>query len=102
MAFDPIPILFVILFLSFVIGWILLFNRRVEPWLRERIGRKLGVRINRRIRFRSSGWEAVGATRPSTGCLVTFWEVVIEFGLGVGPIFLALLVMGLALFAIYD
>jgi len=101
MKFDLIPLIIVIAYLAFVVIWITQFNKRIEPWLRERIGNMLHVKIVRRQHFRTISWEAAGDAPRGVGCLISFWEFVVTFVVGAGTVFLALLVMGLVMFAIY-
>ena len=101
MQLDLIPIVAVAVYLAFVVIWITQFNKRIEPWLRERIGKRLHVKIVRRQHFRTVSWEAAGGASRETGCLISFWEFVVTFVVGAGMVFFALLVMGLIMFAIY-
>lgn len=101
MQFDLIPIIAVVLYLAFVIVWMMQFNKRIEPWMRDRIGKRLGVKIVRRQSGRNVSWAAVGDAPRGKGCLIFFWEFVVTFVIGAGTVFFALLVMGLIMFAIY-
>lgn len=100
----PSPLLsyvFVAAYLLFAVFWVRRFSQRVEPAMRERIGRMLGRRINRRGTGRSSGWYWAGEGPRRSGCLLLFWEFVVNFGCAAGPLFGALLIMGLLMFALY-
>ncbi|MEO8607364.1 MAG: hypothetical protein ABI690_05760 [Chloroflexota bacterium] len=101
MKFDLVPIIVVAGYLAFVVVWITQFNKRIEPWLRARIGWMLHVEIVRRQHFRNISWEAAGDAPRGTGCLISLWEFVVTFVVGAGMVFFALLVMGLIMFAIY-
>jgi hypothetical protein len=103
MSVDLLPIVLVALYFLSVFGWIRLFYRRLEPRIRARIGRILGVEIVWRIEgFRRGGWSAMGGSSTGTGCLIAFWEMVVVYAMGALPIFFLLLVLGLFMFAIYD
>jgi hypothetical protein len=102
MQFDPIPIIVAFGYLAFAVVWMNLFNKRLEPWMRARIGKMLGVKIVYGGGFRRTSWKAVGEAAPGTGCLITFWEIVVTFIIGGGMVFLGLLVTGLILFSIYE
>ncbi len=97
-----IPLILVVLYLIFAVVWVMQFRQRMEPALRQRIGRMLGVTIVWQQQGRNQGWVIRGTSGRGKGCILLFWEVVVNWGLGVLPLFVALLVMGLLMFAIFE
>jgi hypothetical protein len=101
-AENLIAFVFVALYLAFAVVWVMQFQRRIEPALRARIGQMLGFRIIDAFKGRGKSWQAAGDAPRNMGCLLLFWELVVKFGVGVLPLFAALLVMGLVMFALFD
>ena len=93
MNLDNSPILsllFVAAFFAFAFVWIMFVTRRLRPWMRQKLGEYLGVKITERIRFRSMSWEIQGKHTRQQGCVVSIVQAFGEFGCLVLPIFGAL------------
>jgi hypothetical protein len=101
-AENLIALVFVALYLAFAVVWVMQFQRRIEPALRARIGQMLGFRIVDAFSGRSKSWRAAGDAPRNTGCTLLFWELMVKYGVGVLPLFLGLLLMGLVMFALFD
>jgi hypothetical protein len=62
----------------------------------------LGFRIRNNASFSNRGWSPAPDAPRGSGCVVLFWEFVVGFGCGAGPIFLALTLLVLFLMAISE
>jgi hypothetical protein len=73
---DAYPVLQVglgLLYLVVQVGWIFFFYRRVDPWLRERIGSRFGVTL--RIGGRGM-WTVAEKGQGMRGCLIEVLQIV--------------------------
>jgi hypothetical protein len=100
MKLDVLPaLLLTILFLAFVLVWVPQYHKRLEPWMRDRIGRMLGFRIRNNVSFYNRGWTPAPDAPRGSGCVVLFWEFGVVLGCAAAPIFLALTLLVLILMA---
>lgn len=73
---DTYPVLQVglgLLYLALQVGWVWFFYRRIDPWLRERIGNHFGVTL--RIGGRGM-WTVAEKGQGTRGCLLEVLQIV--------------------------
>jgi hypothetical protein len=103
MSFDPqiiIELLSVVAFFAFVILWSKRAHPRLRVWIREKPGQIWDVTINERIQYRNLTWEISGPHTRGQSILANIVLFITDFGCLAGPIFGALLLMGLLMFAL--
>src|SRR5690349_16228973 len=94
-----IGVILVFVYFGFMIFWIPFASRRLEPKVREYIGRKLGITLVRGTGMgRGLNWRVEGKKQSNRGCQITMWEGITVLGIFVVPIFLALGILGAILF----
>lgn len=94
-----IGIILVFAYFGFIIFWLPFANRRVEPSIRERVGRRLGIKIVRGPGVgKGLNWRVEGQKQANRGCQIAIWEGVTVIGIFVMPVFLALAILGVVLF----
>ncbi|MBZ0304265.1 MAG: hypothetical protein K8J31_31305 [Anaerolineae bacterium] len=89
----------VIAFVWFVFYWANLFSRRIEPLLRGFVSQRLGIEIIRWERGPRYHWITPDP-RPRSQALVFVWGAALFLGLGLVPMGVALVGIGLILNAI--
>ncbi len=93
-----IGVILVFAYFGFMIWWLPFANRRLEPAIRERIGKRMGIRIVRGDGFRKGlNWQVSGKEQTGRGCQLMLWEGFTVVALYILPIFLALALLGGAL-----
>jgi len=95
-----LPAALVVLYAIFYAAWVLFFNRRLNAWIRGKIGAFFGFTVVERMRLRTTAWEIKGPHTWEQGCLVRILEFVTTFGCLGLPIFLGMAAVVLALFAL--
>jgi len=94
-----IGVILVFAYFGFIIFWLPFATRRVEPSLRERIGRRLGVNIVRGSGVRNGlNWQVEGQKDAGRGCQITLWESLTVLAIYILPVILALALLGVVLF----
>lgn len=89
----------VIAFVGFVFYWAGLFSKRLEPWLRRWVSQRLGIDITRWERGPRYYWVTPDE-RPRSRALVFFWCAALFLGLGLFPMVIVLVGVGLILNAV--
>jgi hypothetical protein len=96
-----IGVILVFAYFGFMIFWLPFASRRLEPKLRDAIGRRLGIRIVRGTGVKGGlNWQVEGKKQANKGCQLVMWEGIAVLILFIAPIFLALSVLGVLLFAL--
>ena len=65
--FPVVAFIIAILYLYVMVRWVIYFFNRVDPALRERIGKRFGVTIGKNFR---NSWEVVEPNQGARGCLI--------------------------------
>ena len=72
-SFPILQVGLVLVFLVIQVRWLFLLFRRVDPWLRQRIGEYFGVTI----RYEGKGmWKVVEPGRGCRGVLIEMLQIV--------------------------
>lgn len=95
-----LPLILVALYFAFAFFWMTRGYPRLEERTIQGLSKWLGVRIVRRVRFRSIDWVITEKDKPmrSQGCFVLIVQMIFTMGCIGGPIFFALFVMVSILF----
>jgi hypothetical protein len=94
-----IGVILVFAYFGFIIFWLPYANRRVEPSVRERIGRRLGLKLVRGTGINKGlNWQIEGKKQANRGCQIAMWEGMAVIGIFVIPVILALGILGAVLY----
>jgi hypothetical protein len=94
-----IGVILVFVYFGFIIFWLPFATRRVEPNIRERIGRRLGIKLVRGTGVNKGlNWQIEGKKQANRGCQIAMWEGITVIGIFMLPIFLGLSLLGVILF----
>ena len=79
-----------LVFLVVQVGWLFTFFRRIDPWLRRRIGDYFGVTI----RFEGKGmWKVVEKGQGCRGVLIELLQIIFVFPAVLLPLILFLVIV---------
>lgn len=79
-----------LVFLVLQVRWIFIFFRRVDPWLRQRLGDYFGVTI----RFEGKGaWKVVEKGQGCRGVLIEMLQIVFVIPVVMLPLMLFLVIL---------
>jgi hypothetical protein len=72
-VFPIVAVILGIVYLYVMVRWVMYFFNKVDPVLRERIGKRFGVTINKNFR---QSWEVAEPNQGARGCLIEMLQPV--------------------------